>query len=521
MNDEIMNRRNSEYKELSFDTAIRNPERYADLFSIISKYNGTLLNDENILNIMLELYENKIMTSPDYDSDKLKNDNEKKNRIIEINSSRNSDGHFPRGYASRFWTYMRTPSEFGFLYAQYNKNLQIGEVTKMLVSGKIDAQEAFSMQSMKYNRKSPYRNVSNDYNYFKYIVRILKKLKQLGRRMSYNQFVLSLFSLTDDVDAYIDVITNNSFSDELQTYEYIKDNYPNVNSQQTVMRDYPDVVLRMLRITGFVNIINNGVILIELNEQNENYINKLLDLDFNLTDDEKIYSKLYYDKLNILDNIQLSVIESNKKDESVVENYNQYIDKILDEYKLDEDKVLKNLLALCTGRNTDENFKYITAPLKLEFFISLYLYIKFGKKFEIRPNFKIDDYGIPISHAPGNMGDIEVLGSDLYWLLEVTLIRNKTQQLNNETINLFRHINSGMYKFKYLSLLAPYIHSDTEGIFKAATVLEMSENGLKNFYAKPYTIDEFIEVSKNNKNFEDMEQYTLNILDKLKEILFD
>ena len=57
MNDEIMNRRNSEYKELSFDTAIRNPERYADLFSIISKYNGTLLNDENILNIMLELYE--------------------------------------------------------------------------------------------------------------------------------------------------------------------------------------------------------------------------------------------------------------------------------------------------------------------------------------------------------------------------------------------------------------------------------------------------------------------------------
>ena len=119
-----------------------------------------LLNDENILDIMLDLYENKIMTSTDYNSEQLKNDEEKKNKIIEINSSRNSDGHFPRGYASRFWTYMRTPSEFGFIYAQYNKNLQIGDVTKKLVSGKIDAQEAFSIQAIKYNRKSPYRNVS-------------------------------------------------------------------------------------------------------------------------------------------------------------------------------------------------------------------------------------------------------------------------------------------------------------------------------------------------------------------------
>ena len=67
--------------------------------------------------------------------------------------------------------------------------------------------------------------------------------------------------------------------------------------------------------------------------------------------------------------------------------------------------------------------------------------------------YKTDSYGIPISHAPGNCGDIEVVGDGKYWLIEVTLIRNKAQQLNYETSNLFRHISETPWDEKYMSLV--------------------------------------------------------------------
>ncbi len=48
------------------------------------------------------------------------------------------------------------------------------------------------------------------------------------------------------------------------------------------------------------------------------------------------------------------------------------------------------------------------------------------KRFAIRPNYKADHIGKPYSHAPGNKGDIEIFSKQIYWLIEVTLIRNKT-----------------------------------------------------------------------------------------------
>ena len=153
---------------MAFETAVRNPERYRGILLRLSEFEGTVLNDENLLKIVSHLYlvgevsSSRIHITNSTTIEKIKES------AIEVNSTRNADGGFPRGYASRFWTYMRTLSELGFVYAQYEKPLKLSRMAKRLVKGDVDEQEAFSVQAMKYNRKSPYRNVSNDFNFFRF-----------------------------------------------------------------------------------------------------------------------------------------------------------------------------------------------------------------------------------------------------------------------------------------------------------------------------------------------------------------
>lgn len=54
-------KRPSTYKQLAFETAIRNPERYIDILTVLKKYDGWNLNKENLLTIVCDLYKNKIV----------------------------------------------------------------------------------------------------------------------------------------------------------------------------------------------------------------------------------------------------------------------------------------------------------------------------------------------------------------------------------------------------------------------------------------------------------------------------
>ncbi len=500
------NRRDSEFKQLAFETAIRNPERYKEILSFMKKYEGMVLNDENLLTIVSNMYIEGLVTSSDFNIDNCSNIKEIEQRVIEINSTRRSDGQFPAGYPSRFWTYMRTPSEFGLVYARYNEVFKIGEVANKLIKNEIDPQEAFSLQAVKYNRRSPYKNVSNDFNYFRFLINVLKKLNSQGKKLSYNQFIISLFSKDGNVDDFINQISNHSFPSREILYDYLKDTYPRVNSIKTVTQDYPDVVLRMLRITGFVNIKYNGILLIDFNKENEDYINKLLELDYTLSDEEKNNPAKYFNKIEKITDKELEIIYSNRTEKSSIIDYNATLNRIINEYELNDEAITENVLNICRNNRTDERFRYLSEPLKFEFFMSLFLYITYGNKYQIKPNYKVDANGLPISHAPANIGDIEVKGDNIYWLIEVTLITNRTQQGNNETLSLFKHLNADKTDKKYLSLVAPTIHDETQLLFKTSTLVLIME-GMSRFYAKPYEIAEFIDVCKKNKNFEDMEVF--------------
>jgi len=500
------------YEQMAFEVNVKSPETYTEILTVAYRYVGNILDNDVILKILSQLYFCEIIKSDDVQIDKDATIESISTAVISVNSTRRADGGFPEGYQSRFWTYIRTLSEMGFVLAQYNQPLQFSKIALKLINNEIDEQEAFSLQAMKYNRKSPYRNVSNDFNYFKFILEVLKKRE----RISYEQFIVSTFSENGDVFEFLKIIDENTFGDSLEVEAFLREKYGTRLQAQTILRDYPDVVLRLLIIAGFVSIQFRGKVFIYRNIANDDYINDLLSINIELTNDEKEKPSLHFAKLETYNKSLLDIIC--KYREEIIETdgfeYVKKVSEIIKLYELNEERIVESINQIGTSKNVVPAFKYIAEPLKLEFYLSLILALKHGSELAVRPNYKADYIGLPISHAPGNSGDIEVYSKKLYWLIEVTLIRNKTQQLNSETTSVIRHFlednKINKYPSKYLSFVAPIIHQDTKEYFDYSIVKHRIRG--QNFYLKPYAISEFINTTLTNQNFADMETYTNEVI---------
>ena len=512
-------KRKPQYKQMALETAVRNPERYIGLLSALKKFEGKILNDKTLLKIVSHLYLIGEVSSPEIKINDQTTIEDIKEKVEFVNRTRRADGGFPQGFASRFWTYMRTPSELGFVFAQYNKKFLFSEIAKKLINGEIDEQEAFSVQAMKYNRKSPYRNVSNDFNFFRFILKLLLRLREKDKHLSFEQFIVASFSEDGNVDEMLRIFENNKFNDFSDAYKFVKKEYKIATSQNTVTKDYPDVIRRVLIISGFISIRYSGKKLIQINENKINYIEDLLNTKFQLNKIEKTNAKAYFDKLNSCNKEFLEIIKKHRKDDKIIaENYINKLFSIIKDYKINEEIIINSIKKIGTRKHIIEEFKEIPEPLKLEFYISILIALKYGKDFVIRPNYKADHIGKPYSHAPGKKGDIEVFSKNTYWLIEVTLIRNKTQQLNNETTSVIRHLNTNEefknYLDKYLSFVAPYIHDDTREFYDIS-VIKSKMDGYE-IRLKPYSIDEFVQITSLKENFTDMKKYTQKVFENFK-----
>ena len=495
------------YKQMALETAVRNPERYKDILGILIEYENAVLNDENLLEIVTHLYREGIVSAVGYDFDTM-TVAEQKRAVKTINSTRRADGGFPTGYASRFWTYVRTLSEFGFLYATYNDKFIISNIAKLLVKNEIDDQIAFATQAAIYNRKSPYRNVSNDFNYFQFITNVLIKLHELDKSLSYEQFVLSLFSRDGNINDFLEEINSNKFNDEHTLYEYLVDKYGVNNTIRTVTKDYPDAVIRLLKITGFISIKYSGKLKIMINYDKLEFINQIFSSEYTFTDNQKQNRKLFFDQYNLYSN-QLLGITARWTVEGR-EDIHFKLKRVVDDYGIDVKKInelLNNFIL-----NKDHEFKYVPSPLKLEFYLAILLYLVYGKDFIIAPNYKADSLGLPISHAPGNQGDIYVYSEVINWLVEVTLIRNKQQQLNSETTSVIRHLEED-YRDNYLSFVAPYIHPDTKNFYENEVIRMLLTDKL--VYLETYDITEFIDKVLSKSIHKSMETNTKKIINSV------
>ena len=503
------------FKQMAFETAVRNPERYKKILSEVAEFEGCVLNDENLLKIVCKLAKAGIVTARNLDLTSLSG-KQLETAVINTNASRRADGGFPKGYPARFWTYMRTQCELGLVYATYNEEFKISPIAHKMIEEELDEQTVFANQSVIYNRRSPFRNVSNDFNYFRFIIEVLMERWSHNKGLTMEQFILSMYSKDGNVNAFINELSNFHVSDLNETYEYLKTNYGETNEFTTVCKDYPDVVIRLLRITGFVTLKYVGKLIIQINEDQIDYINKMFSYSYSFTVQEKEDRKLFYDKFlsfssDLLEKTKSVVISTTSID------YSSKLQGIIDTYNIDLEKACELIDNIGTG-STMEAFKYVPEPIKLEFYITLLLFLKFGSSFNVKPNYKPDSFGLPIAQAPGGKGDIEVYSDSLYWLVEVTLIRNKNQQLNNETANLIRHLEEGTRQ-GYLSLVAPVIHPDTITFFNNEIIGFLMKS--KKVYLKPFSISEFKDKTISGIVMEDIKTYTINYIEAAKKAILN
>ena len=509
---------------MSLEVAVRNPERYEGILKTFAKYDGVVLDDKGILDVYSQLYIDNVVTADALDAEIL----EKKyvSRWIVKNCSHNNEWGYPTGYQAAFTRYLKTLSEFGFIYAQYNQELKLSAVAKSLVSGKITLSEAFALQSMRFWRKSPYRRVLNDFNFFEFIIDAMLKLKESGHRLSYNQLMVGLFSDDGNVDNFIKLLQENKIGDDAdkaytlvtRKYSQVDSNHAKAAKMESAFRDYGNTVFRVLQLTGFVTVEYHGVLMLTPNDSRMPLYKALKAKKFVLSESAKEDEEEYFEQLGSFefDIESLILMHRDKADNSTAE-YNQKIPNIISSYGLTPDSIEQALIKVSNGdKKGKDTFWFIQDPVKFEFLLTLFVYSYYGDSFEYKPNYLCDEAGIPYSHAPGNIGDIEIFNKDRYWLIEATLIRSKNQQINNETVNLFRHIDDNMKGQKYLTLVAPYIHEDTKLIFNVASIITMIKSNMLSLSSDAQTTSEFIGDMKTDGYFGLIDSRTKNFIGHIR-----
>ena len=85
---------------------------------------------------------------------------------------------------------------------------------------------------MRFWRKSPYRRVLNDFNYFEFIMDSLIALNKEGHRLSYWQFMVSLFSDNGSVEEFLNFIRTHKVGDDQEkAYNLVVDTYSQIDSE--------------------------------------------------------------------------------------------------------------------------------------------------------------------------------------------------------------------------------------------------------------------------------------------------
>ena len=170
-----MVKRKEEYKPLLLTTTLRNPERIKKFLSVIAKYNGQILTNDVIMNIVFDLVAIKEYV-PMYvhRSLDLKNQlgseepfsDKDTYRIIKNSPQQHKEAGFDKGWPSRFDTWYKFLKELGLVYYEMGKPIELSEAGNNLVLANTEGyehleQQVFLSSFVKYQRNNPFRRISN------------------------------------------------------------------------------------------------------------------------------------------------------------------------------------------------------------------------------------------------------------------------------------------------------------------------------------------------------------------------
>ncbi|WP_394261204.1 AlwI family type II restriction endonuclease [Moraxella boevrei] len=481
----------AERKPLSFSTTMRNPERIASFLACIKDFEGYELTSDVIKKIIKNvlhkgLYETTYQRKDKDLLDKVKSQeeqytDEQLDDIIIKNPQNHKEAGFNHGWDSRFDTWYKLPKEFGFLYYEMNKPIEISTTGHMLIdayqqnpSNEQKIQNVFLNALAKYQSDNPFRKNKNSNVPLMLLLNVIQLLKQDKEENDAGVFrqELSILICWQNNDAYalyqylkqLRKEVGFTYSDEyiyerclvLLEGDETKKNRFKISQ---ICGESVDEYIRKMRSTGIISLRGNGRFL-DFNQFEIDKIRYLLQKysNYPIFSDKKSYYK-YMGQIDsqivsIESNINLDTSEIRKK------TLHQYAKNYTPEQIFDE---LKKLSANKRIESKDPVFKFIPAPTRLEFLTSIALIQQFPT-LVVNPNYIVDDEGLPTCTASGGMADIVVLDVAYDSLFEVTLMRGRQDQVNNEIVPIRRHLME-YKKIKenaFSVFIAPSIHEDTK-----------------------------------------------------------
>lgn len=488
----IRKERLAERKPLSFSTTMRNPERIAGFLTSIQPFEGHKLTSkviENIIKNVLNkgLYETTYQRKDKDFLEKVKCQEEQytEQQLDDIifNSPQNhKEAGFNHGWDSRFDTWYKLPKEFGFLYYEMDKPIEISTTGHMLIdayqqnpSNEQKIQNVFLNALAKYQSDNPFRKNKNSNVPLILLLNVIHLLKQDNTENNAGVFRQELPILicwqnnnANELYHYLKQLRKTvgfTYSDEY-IYEHclelleVDETKKNRFKRSQICGESVDEYIRKMRSTGIISLRGNGRFL-DFNQFEIDKIHYLLQ-KYSIY---QIFSdkKSYYNYMGEIDS-QIISIQSNTN----IDTSEDIRKKTLHEYAKNytQEQIFEELKKLSTSKkieSKDPVFKFIPTPTRLEFLTSIAL-VQHFPTLEVNPNYIVDDEGIPTCTASGGVADIVVLDEKCDGLFEVTLMRGRQDQVNNEIVPIRRHlIEYKKIKNDVVSIfIAPSIHEDAK-----------------------------------------------------------
>ncbi len=539
-------------KMYSFNTTVRMPDKNIEFLELFKKYEGILFDDAQRINYYVDAIKNGIVKPMKMTSEireKIRRGEElSKEEVVEIlknNRPRN-------GFGGRVGDFMSAMSSQGFLQRQ-GKRYRLTNLGNELLTNPENEADIYIKAMINLEYGSIDRNTAtNKAIPFLNMIFVMNELKKYYKTENkpykgISDFELGTFVFTmkncNYKKAFKDIIKyRNKFGGTTNidyAMKYIHENNGILVISKNTLKDYTDEVLRKFKKTGLfiedkkykksyynfspieeekINLLienYSGYKWKKFNDMDE-YFNNIESYVLPWEADDSLYAKILKKKAEIVGlTANLDKIDKKIRDE-IESKYNDYIfqNSAIDDFNYD---LIIHELEIINGKHKGNSILPDTENfVKLEWFVSLLLSKKFGKA-SVKSNLKFYDDGTPKCCAGGGEADIEFYTSEMNYIIEVTTISNKNQQINNETTSVLRHLDEANRrncgKKTTAIMVAPYIHYDTINIY------QISAKGIsKDTIAVPLTIDAFIKTVQESEKFEDFNNKIYEYCEMMKKM---
>ena len=482
--------RNAEYKPLSFSTTMRNPARIAGFLNCLLPYEGQVLTNDIIMGIAKSLIKSKLYI-PVYvirtprlktvlSEDREFSDSEVV-EIIENSPQNHKEAGFEKGWPSRFDTWYKLAMEFGFVYYTIGTPIAISTTGHMLVDAYNEnpindekIKNVFLNALVKYQTNNPFRKTLNANSPLVLLLQVLKLLKDDPEETDAGIFRSELSLLVCWHDNNANALYQRikelrreyrfTYGDEV-IYDICLGLLGATREQSTrfdinqITRESVDEFIRKMRITGIVSLRGNGRF-IDFNTFESEKIQYILD---NYGAYEQYQDKVLY--FNYMGTIDANIVSMAQKVNE--EEINDVRLATLNRWAADNSKesIISELDLVCrNGESRNPILRIIDKPTRFEFLISIALKQNFSGLL-VKPNYHVDDEGLPTFTASGGLADIECFDTDCNPLVEVTLMCARNQA-TNEMPAITRHLQEAIANYPGVTvfsvLVAPSIHADTK-----------------------------------------------------------